>query len=61
MIAPIRLASTASAAPESTDLEEAQSRAQNTAADEEWELCDTDQEMVDMEALMILTTKIMLI
>jgi hypothetical protein len=49
-IAPIRLAttaSTASAAAESADLEEGQSRVQITAPDEEWELRDTDQKMVD--------------
>jgi hypothetical protein len=49
-IAPVRLAttvSTASAAPESADLEEPLSRVQITAPDEEWELRDTDQKMVD--------------
>jgi hypothetical protein len=49
-IAPIRLAttaSTASTAPEFADLEEPKSRVQITAPDEEWELCDTDQKMVD--------------
>jgi hypothetical protein len=49
-IAPIRLAttaSTASAAPESADLEEPKSRVQIMALDEEWELRDADQEMVD--------------
>lgn len=49
-IAPIRLAttaSTASAAPESTDLKEAQLRDQITAPYDQWEVRDIDQEVVD--------------
>ena len=49
-MAPIRMAtttSTASAAPEYVELEEAKSGVQIIASDEEWELRESDQEMVD--------------
>jgi hypothetical protein len=53
MIAPIRLAttiSTASAVPESADLEEPKLCIQIMLPDEEWELRNTDEEMVDGES-----------
>ena len=62
--APIGLASAASTVPallESTNLEKPLSRAIIAASDQEREIRDIDQEMVTVEAPMILTMKIIAI